>query len=56
MILLLSCQTNSGTFHLQTICCIKKVKVFVAEVIVTWIFLLVAVKSILIDLQTLMLG
>lgn len=25
--LLLSCQTNSGTFHLQAICYIKKVKV-----------------------------
>lgn len=54
--MLLSCQTNDGTLHLQAFCWIRKVKVFEAEVIVNWIFLLLEVKSILSDSPTTVSG
>lgn len=51
--MLLSCQTYNGTSHLQASCCIKKVKAFVAKVIVNWLFfLLLEVKSILSEAPT----
>lgn len=40
------------TFHLQAFCCFRKATVFGAEVIVSWIFLLLEVKSILSESPT----
>lgn len=45
--LLLRRRTNPGTFHPRTTCYIRKVKVLVAQVVVNWIFLLLAAKNIL---------